>query len=280
MLPALGEIMRDWKFWDWFAYAGLLVAAIFIAAKEQAWKVPSMNWLSEPIWSVVPLILTVGASLLLGARALGWIGPKQISHGLEQKTPNESGNELKKRAFRNRLLMTAAASAPYPVFGSPRQEATEPFRSWWHVPITVSESTGQNKIDNATIELRWDGHSGPATLLQWREAGIPAGIRERTLLEGRNALVPIVLRDEGANVVHGAFNVPAQQRLGARITGTAYLADGANKFPMPPGRRLFRLVVRSGKDDWQSPHRYVMTIPPEDESNGHFNLQVWHEGKD
>ncbi len=276
--------MRDWKFWDWVTYICLLVAAVLISAREPAEKVPAMNWITSSAWSYVPLLLVAIASVLLITRALFIRGRPAPSPTTDVVDAEAYRAELKQRAIKNRLVLNQPTSGPqsdpFPVFGSPRQEAGEPYRSWWHIPITVSESSGQNRIENATVELRWDGHPGPATLLQWRQHGARRGVREVTLLEGRNALVPVVLRDEGAGEVRGALAAAVGERLGARITGTSYLADGVNKFPLPAGKNLFRLAVRSGKKEWQSPHRYLMTVPPEAESNGHFNIQVWHEGRD
>ena len=73
--------MRDWKFWDWTAYACLFIAAILLAAKEPIEKIEAMNWLSTPIWSYVPLLLVVVATLLLIGRSLGWLGSLSASSG-------------------------------------------------------------------------------------------------------------------------------------------------------------------------------------------------------
>jgi len=70
--------MREWKLWDWIAYACLFIAAIVLAAKELE-KYPVMHWLSNPIWSVAPLILVVIATIILLARAFGLIsGDKKL----------------------------------------------------------------------------------------------------------------------------------------------------------------------------------------------------------
>jgi hypothetical protein len=152
-----------------------------------------------------------------------------------------------------------------PVFGCPRQEAKEEYLSWWHVPVTWSEG----KREFCTVELRYCGHSGPPTRLQWQKIGSPSGEHETTLIDGRNRLVPVSLRDER----HDASGVRCQ------ITGTAYLVDHQQKFPIPEGGVLFRLVVRSGQDEWQSPE-YFQQHPREQGSNGQFILMKWHGGKD
>ena len=261
--------MREWKFWDWVAYACLLVSAILVVAKEPAEKVPVMHWLSDPIWSFIPLILVILASLLLGARALGWIGGKTVYDSEEKRLFQE---KLKIQAHQNRLAMTGqgtqSVEAPHPIFGSPRQMASEHFRSWWHIPITLSEGT--RRIENCTIELNWDAHSGPPTRMQWQSIGNPSGVYETMLVEGREYLVPVALRDEP---VAGPRPIPAS------ITGTAYLVDDNNKFILAPGRRLFRLTMRSGTSSWQSQHRYSLTVPPAEHSNGHFVMEIWHEGR-
>ena len=71
--------MRHWTFWEWLAYACLLVGAVIIAADtglrlapDLAAKLPDLA--HEPAWGFAPLSLMLLATAVLAARAFGWVG--------------------------------------------------------------------------------------------------------------------------------------------------------------------------------------------------------------
>jgi hypothetical protein len=72
--------MKSWTFWEWLAYAGLLVAAVIIAADTGFRISPDLSthlphWIHSVAWGFAPLTLIGIATCILIARAFGWIGP-------------------------------------------------------------------------------------------------------------------------------------------------------------------------------------------------------------
>ncbi len=71
--------MRDWKFWDWVAYAGLFIAAIILALDAALQAAPHLakrmpDFLKSEIWVFLPLVLVICATVILISRTFGWVG--------------------------------------------------------------------------------------------------------------------------------------------------------------------------------------------------------------
>src|SRR5580698_8270928 len=71
--------MREWSVLEWVAFAALFVGAIILAvdtgAKQTTGSVREFfsGFIEKPIWGFLPLGLLLLATLIMGARALGWI---------------------------------------------------------------------------------------------------------------------------------------------------------------------------------------------------------------
>lgn len=270
--------MKNWGFWDWVSYlcvgAAILIAALDEALKRSKTMAPSLpDWMSSTLWVFVPVVLFIIGSVIFVVRAWRHKPPSSGPNISDAQAQFQA--ELKHKAAINRLALTGQMLPPVepqPIFGSPCQEAREHYRSWWHIPISVSKSAGQNKIELATVDLVWDDDKSTIAL-QWQKSGFAAGMRETTLIEGRAVLTPIAWRDEP-----GA----PEPRKKAAITGSSVLNNAVDRNPLGQGiRRRFRLKVRSGTKSWDSPQRYWIHVPKEeDHGNSQFFVQVWREEGD
>ena len=73
--------MREWRSWDWCAYAALLVAAVITAADAALHVAPNLmevlpHIFSREFWAFSPLVLIVVATVILLMRHMGWVGPR------------------------------------------------------------------------------------------------------------------------------------------------------------------------------------------------------------
>ena len=161
------------------------------------------------------------------------------------------------------------AMSPRPEFLPPQQRAgvhDTPTLSYWHVPISLKRPLlGKKKFERCTIWLiRLWGENAPGEgiALRWQSRDGPSVSRE-TLVYGETIPVPIARRDE-------AETNPAV------ITNENYLNSRGKdiKWPLTTGRYEFWLEVRAGHKRWRSPHRYVLKVPPDSVSNGHFTLAI------
>ena len=158
-----------------------------------------------------------------------------------------------------------ASITPLPVFGSPVQQSTKPDYSWWHVPISlqVMGPWQSLKLPHCTIHLVTPGISGPPIDMSWRTQDATASVNTMTLRHRATALVPMVARRE---TVDGL----------TLITNQTYLRDKKVIWNLNPHMYSWKLELRCGKKRWESPHYYVVRVPPPGVSNGHFNLEVRH----
>lgn len=157
-------------------------------------------------------------------------------------------------------------------FGSPQQRATEPWRVWWHVPVAIKRRwwSWRTSIPRCIVQMI-PADSDPKRPfekplnLRWTDRDSADGRSEVTLDCGRLRIVPIAIRDE----------IQGVQRLDAQITGEAYLRDKLQKFRIGRGAVVrFRLRVLSGASIWISGHVYRIDFVGDDQSNGHFVLEI------
>ena len=156
---------------------------------------------------------------------------------------------------------------PPVIFGSPRQMATEPDLSWWHIPVFIQPTALQKKsLEDCTVQLvPYDG-GGAALDMRWRTKDAGAPVKKATLEEDRVYLIPIAARKE------------AGKRL-AILTNETFLAEKKAKWTMPPGKSKWTVRVSNEDGKWESEHSYVLFVPPADRGNGHFILEVRYEGR-
>lgn len=117
--------MRNWDQWDWIGYATLAASALTLAAKEAREKLPGVQWmkfLDDTGWGFAPLVLFILASIVLIARALGWIGPADSA---PFATPLASaGTKVEIEAPRIRPEFTALSEAARALYEEERSGGT------------------------------------------------------------------------------------------------------------------------------------------------------------
>ena len=155
-------------------------------------------------------------------------------------------------------------------FGSPQQDAGEMNVSWWHVPISLNDPSGQAAITHyhdCTARLVFLGtvpYPARVVDLVCRKVDTPRGISEFSLRVGDEPRkLPIALRWESD---FGQFYSQGD----AFITGLAHQFQNA-RVKLNPGEYRFRIEVRSGTAKWES-GIYVLRVPNKTASNGQFIL--------
>ena len=119
--------MREWKSWDWAAYCSLVVVAIVEAAEATLHNAPTIaknmpEFLKSEFWAFVPLALVMFATMILVARAFGWIGtnPKKrvwefqqiLQRTYENETIQLDGREFVDCVFDN-ITFRYQGTAPF-----------------------------------------------------------------------------------------------------------------------------------------------------------------------
>lgn len=173
----------------------------------------------------------------------------------------EKGREL---ADRGKSML----KPPPVIFGAPRQLASEAKTSWWHVPVFIQPQTMHKKeLQKCRVKLvSLEGGGGAALHMRWRTKDAKEPVSEITLTEGRLFLVPIAARKE------------AGDKRVAIITNESFLAEKKVKMQLPAGKSKWLLRVENEDGNWESEHSYVLLVPPADQGNGHFVLEVRYDG--
>jgi hypothetical protein len=91
--------MRRWTFWEWLAYACLLVGAMILAADtalkiapDLAQKVP--GWVGSPLWGFAPLALMLIATVILIASNSGLLAVFSPRRPIKLFLERDSGSNL------------------------------------------------------------------------------------------------------------------------------------------------------------------------------------------
>ncbi|MDX1435033.1 MAG: hypothetical protein R3286_21520 [Gammaproteobacteria bacterium] len=159
-----------------------------------------------------------------------------------------------------------ASLSPQPIFGSPVQQSSKPDYSWWHVPVGIQVAAPWQKIklSHCTVHLVTPGISAPPIDMSWRTQDATASVNTMTLDHRGVALVPVVARREAGDGL-------------TLITNQSYLRDRKVNWNLNPRTYTWKLEVRCAKKRWESPHYYVVRVPPPGVSNGHFTLEIRHQ---
>ena len=159
-----------------------------------------------------------------------------------------------------------ASLSPRPIFGSPVQQSTKADYSWWHVPVTLNVlgPWQKLKLQHCTVHLITPGISAPPIDMSWRTQDASSIVNTMTLRHRATALIPMAARREAADGL-------------TLITNQSYLRDKKVTWNLNPRVYTWKLEVRSGKKRWESPHYYVLRVPPPGVSNGHFTLEIRHQ---
>lgn len=156
-----------------------------------------------------------------------------------------------------------ASLDPAPEFGSPVQQSSKADYSWWHVPVTIRVNAPWQRVrlEHCTVHLVSPGVGGAPINLSWRTGAGTATTTALTLDHRTSALVPVVARREAADGL-------------TLITNETYFREKKVTWNLHPRRYTWKLELRSGNKRWESPHFYVLTVPPKGQSNGHFTLEA------
>lgn len=147
-------------------------------------------------------------------------------------------------------------------FRDPKQAASECHLSWWHIRVSLKKSMYLRKqiIEGASIRCRITSENGAVDDirdLRWRSRDKREGESLTTLQYGDAQFVPVALRDE---------------RTGrTRLTDDCFLIHGKNILDLTPQIYTIEFIVKFEGKDWPSP-TYILNVPPENVSNGHFIL--------
>ena len=156
-----------------------------------------------------------------------------------------------------------ASLSPRPTFGSPVQQSTKPDYSWWHVPVSLEVLGPWQKLrlTDCTVHLITPGISAPPIDMSWRTQDASVIVNTMTLAHRDTALVPMVARREAADGL-------------TLLTNQSYLRNKKVTWNLNPHPYSWKLELRCGKKRWESPHYYVLRVPPPGYSNGHFTLEI------
>jgi hypothetical protein len=159
-----------------------------------------------------------------------------------------------------------ASLSPVPIFGSPIQNSNKSDYSWWHIPIALNVPGPWHKrqLMHCTVHLVTPNIVGPPIDLSWRSPDAMATRNTMSLDHRATALVPVVARRESIDGV-------------TIITNETYFREKKAVWNLNPRIYAWKLELRSGKKRWESPHYYVLKVPPKGQSNGHFTLEVRHD---
>lgn len=174
----------------------------------------------------------------------------------------DMSERMKDLATRGKAML----KPPPIIFGSPRQVGADPLLSWWHIPVFIQPTTLQQKqLENCIVTLAPYTGQGSPLRMRWRTRDSSVAMTAVTLEEGRLYLVPVAARKENG------------QRAGI-ITNESFFVDKKAKWIMRPGKTKWTLQVKNDAGNWESEHSYVLNIPPPDQGNGRFSLEVDYEG--
>lgn len=158
-------------------------------------------------------------------------------------------------------------------FGSPVQRSKNEKESLWQVPVVIYPRI-LRKIGPATLPgcfFYLDAYEGDKCtnriLLSVGDVAFSNPTPLGNLIAGEVALVPIAWRSEEIGEKCGF------------IADRRFFEKKERAYPLPPDRkkRRYRLRVKSGRWERQSPHFYLLRVP-ESASNGHFVLEIEYEG--
>ena len=184
-----------------------------------------------------------------------------ITRKLDDMTEKLRGLTDKVRYFASRSQ--SILKVPPVVFGAPRQLARESHTSWWYVPVYIQPQIIHKKaLEDCRVKLvSFDG--GRAVLdMRWVELNGNDSADQLTLLGNHLYFVPIAARSESTT-----------DRV-AIITNESFIARKKVAMRLRAGKSRWSLRVENSDGNQESSHSYELTVPPSDQSNGHFTLEV------
>lgn len=153
--------------------------------------------------------------------------------------------------------------APSVVFGAPRQLAREVHVSWWYVPVYIQPQSFQKKaLEHCRVKLVSFNDSKAALDMRWIELNGNDSADQLTLLGNHLYFVPIAARSESAT------------NRRAIITNESFIARKKVVMQLRAGKSRWVLRVENSDGTQESSHSYELTVPPPDQGNGHFTLEV------
>jgi len=157
-------------------------------------------------------------------------------------------------------------------FGSPEDLSTEPFLTWWHIPVMVKVKRGwRGLVESADLEhgrviLIFEGPDGKNALpLLWQSLEGPKEYATKQVAK-KTKTVPVVARCEKDCL--SPFKLPAGV---ARVTHQSMLIHQRAFTDLEPGSYKMRLRVQSMGRAWDS-QTFILYVPRTDIKNDQFRL--------
>ncbi len=156
-------------------------------------------------------------------------------------------------------------------FGSPEDLSTEPFLTWWHIPVMVKgKRWWRGLVESADLEhgrviLIFEGPDRNALPLLWQSL---EGRKEYATKQvaKKPKTVPVVVRSEKDCLY--PFTLPAGV---ARVTDQSMLIHQRAFTDLEPGSYKMRLRVQSMGRAWDS-QTFILYVPRTDIKNDQFRL--------
>ncbi len=158
-------------------------------------------------------------------------------------------------------------------FGSPEDLSTEPFLTWWHIPVMVKVKRGwRGLVESADLEygkviLIFEGPDRRSALpLLWQSL---EGRKEYATKQvaKKPKTVPVVVRS--GQDCQLPFPLPAGV---ARVTDQSMVIHRRAFTDLEPGSYKMRLRVQSERRAWDS-QTYILSVPRPDIKNDQFRLR-------
>ncbi len=152
------------------------------------------------------------------------------------------------------------------VFGAPRQLAREPNTAWWYVPVFIQpQAMHKKRLEHCRAKLVSHDGGGAVLDMRWVELNGNDSADQLTLLSNSLYFIPVAARSESS------------QNRSAIITNESFIARKKVAMQLRAGRSRWALRVEYANDYQESAHSYELTVPPPNQGNGHFTLEVRYD---
>jgi len=144
--------MRHWTFWEWVAYACLLLGAVILAADTGLKVAPDLarhfSFIESPFWGFAPLALVVAATIIFVANEFGWleaIGFRRTPEFFLERDPDTGRYGI--QTFPGVTYIQISVRATKPLEKCIMWIGRVEFRENEHIPFA--------EVNNERHQLRW-----------------------------------------------------------------------------------------------------------------------------
>ncbi len=234
------------------------------------WAFPILMGLGTGVWAWLtslpgPIVMAV----VLFVVVVGWIIVGLYSGEAWQSKSAQKEAQIKKAPTDEKPDHSELVH-----IGVPCQRASEPFLSWWQVPIRLRRGFGLNSLEECFVYLGEDSLFLTEKNMRWR-SDEERGSAKTTLYVGPDAQwVPIIIRSE-KRITTKWGDLPNGT---ARITGESWLVHGQPD-DLLPKHYIVKLEIRSFDRQLPSEMRwskkFIIDVPEGQEGNGHFLMSPY-----